>query len=70
MATSSWDDDSDLDSDALPNLDQDAVAALHDSEGEAGDEEGLRDTFVLDDVEAHELGVDLDAVDGPEAELN
>ena len=52
------------------NLDQDGVAALHDSEAEAGDEEGVRDAFVLDEREARELGVDLDPVDGPEAELN
>jgi hypothetical protein len=60
------------DADETPpfNLDQDGVGALHDTEAEAGDEEGVRDAFVLDEREAHELGVDLDSIDGPEAELN
>jgi hypothetical protein len=43
---------------------------LHDSEGEAGDEEGLNDAYDMDDREAKELGVGLDGRDEPEPELD
>ena len=49
---------------------RDGVASLHDSEAESGDEEGVEDSFDLDQAEARELGVALDPVDGPEPELD
>ena len=42
--------------------DRDGVAALRDTAAEAGDENAVEDLFSLDVVEAHELGVDLDAM--------
>ena len=52
------------------DVDRDAVASLHDIEGEAGDEAELRDRFVLDHLEARQLGVELDSVDGDESGLD
>jgi hypothetical protein len=49
---------------------QDAVAALHDTEAEAGDEEETDDLFDLDKREARELGVNLDTVDSDEPRLD
>lgn len=49
---------------------QDAVAALHDVESEAGDEAEIRDMFDMDEVEARALGVNLDGTGGPEAVLD
>jgi hypothetical protein len=56
--------------DVPPRRDQDAVAALRDTEAEAGEEQGVDDTFDLDDKEARELGVDLDNRDEPEPRLD
>jgi hypothetical protein len=47
----------------LWNVEQDGVAAMHDTESEAGDERGLADEFDLDRLEALELGVALDYSD-------
>ena len=52
--------------DASESPDRDGVAGLHDVEAEAGDEEGLSDTYDMDDREARELGVQLDDRDEPE----
>ena len=49
---------------------QDPVAAMHDTEAEAGDELGIHDTYTLDRVEASEMGVDLDSAGGTEADLD
>ena len=48
----------------------DPVEAMHDTEAESGDEEGLQDTFDMDEREARELGVDLDPVAPTEPELD
>ncbi|MCW2674101.1 MAG: hypothetical protein JWP14_2690, partial [Frankiales bacterium] len=44
--------------------------SLHDSEGEAGDEEELDDAYDMDDREAKELDVQLDGRDEPEPGLD
>ena len=69
--------DSDLEVDFLEadeidvlDVDRDAVASLHDIEGEAGDEAELRDRFVVDHLEAEQLGIALDPVDSDEARLD
>jgi hypothetical protein len=49
---------------------RDAVAALHDTEAEAGDESELADIFDLDRSEARELGVELDRADRGESRLD
>lgn len=49
---------------------RDGVSSLRDTEAEAGDEEGLADTYDLDDREARELGVELDDRDEPEPGLD
>lgn len=49
---------------------RDGVAALHDTEAEAGDEEGLADAFDLDWTEARALGADLDRADRGESQLD
>ena len=49
---------------------QDAVAALHDTEAEAGDEAGIFDTYTIDGVEAAQMGVALDSAGGTEADLD
>ena len=48
----------------------DPVEAMHDTEAESGDEEGLQDTFDMDQREARELGVNLDPVAPTETELD
>ncbi len=48
----------------------DPLDALHDTEAESGDEEGLQDTFDMDEREAAQLGVDLDPVAPIEPELD
>jgi hypothetical protein len=48
----------------------DPVEALHDTEAESGDEQGLTDLLDLDQQEAAELGVDLDPAAEPEPELD
>jgi hypothetical protein len=53
-----------------PGGDGDPLEALHDTEAESGDEEGLQDTFDMDEREAAELGVDLDPVAPQEPELD
>ena len=69
--------DRDLEADFLESeetdvldVDRDAVASLHDIEGEAGDEAELRDRFVVDHLEAGQLGFELDPVDGDETRLD
>jgi hypothetical protein len=49
---------------------QDPVASLHDTDEEAGDEEGLTDTFSIDLRAAKDLGVELDSPGGQEPELD
>lgn len=49
---------------------RDGVAALHDTEAEAGDEAGLADEFALDWTEAREIGMDLDRADRDESRLD
>ena len=49
---------------------QDPVSSLHDTEEETGDEQGLRDTFSIDSLEAKERGVELDPAGGQEPELD
>lgn len=49
---------------------QDPVSSLRDTEEEAGDEEGLRDSLTLDTREAKDLGADLDPTGGQESELD
>lgn len=53
-----------------PGGDGDPLEALHDTEAESGDEEGLQDTFDLDAREAAELRVGLDAVAPEEPQLD
>ena len=50
--------------------DQDPIASLHDTSEGVGDEAGLADMLAIDAREAKELGVDLDAAGGREAELD
>jgi hypothetical protein len=49
---------------------RDGVAALHDTEAEAGDEDELVDLFDVDRTEARELGADLDRADRDESRLD
>jgi hypothetical protein len=49
---------------------QDPVSSLHDTDEEAGDEAGLKDTFSIDSLEARERGVELDSAGGQEPELD
>jgi len=49
---------------------QDPVSSLHDTDEEAGDEEGLIDTLSIDTRAAKELGVELDSAGGQEPELD
>jgi hypothetical protein len=49
---------------------RDGVAALHDTEAEAGDEEELADAFDLDRKEARALGAELDRADRDESQLD
>ncbi|MEP7035655.1 MAG: hypothetical protein ABI662_07510 [Dermatophilaceae bacterium] len=55
---------------ATGEQEQDPVASLHDTDEEAGDEEGLVDTFRIDSRAAKEVGVELDSPDGQEPELD
>jgi hypothetical protein len=48
----------------------DGVSSLRDVEAEEGDDEGLADTFDLDDRGARELGAGLDGRDEPEPRLD
>jgi hypothetical protein len=65
-----WDDETDVRLDAPPpDRDRDGARALHDVEAEAGDEDAIRDLFVIDRAEASSLGVALDDVERPEPEL-
>jgi len=52
------------------DLEQDPVSSLHDTDEEAGDEAGLKDTFSIDSREAKERGVELDSPGGQEPELD
>ena len=49
---------------------RDGVSSLRDVEAEEGDEDGTADTFDMDDVEARELGAQLDGRDEPEPGLD
>jgi len=53
-----------------PGGDADPLEAMHDTEAESGDEQGLQDTFDMDEQEAAELGVDLDPTAPVEPELD
>ncbi len=48
---------------------RDGVASLHDTEAEAGDECGLDDLYDMDRLEALQLGVALDDIDGIQPRL-
>jgi hypothetical protein len=48
----------------------DPTEAMHDTEAESGDEQGLHDTFDMDEREAAELRVDLDPTAPVEPELD
>jgi hypothetical protein len=71
-------DPSDLDdADGVPGdvgedrrRDLDGVASLRDVEAEAGDEDETVDAYDMDDREARELDVQLDALDEPEPRLD
>ena len=52
------------------DIERDGVASLHDVEATAGDEEGLRDRFTVDQVEARAAGVALDPIGAPESDLD
>jgi hypothetical protein len=52
------------------DLERDGVAALHDTEAEAGDEAEISDLFDLDRTEARALGADLDRADRGESRLD
>jgi hypothetical protein len=54
----------------LPDPDRDGVAALHDTEAEAGDEAELEDLFDLDQHEAREINADLDSPQRNEPRLD
>jgi hypothetical protein len=54
----------------LSDRERDGVAALHDTEAEAGDEGELADIFDLDRSEARALGAELDRADRGESELD
>ena len=58
-----------LDAPAI-DLERDGVAALHDTEAEAGDEAEMADLFDLDRAEARALGADLDRADRGESQLD
>lgn len=53
-----------------PRDDADPIEAMHDTEAESGDEEGLQDTFDIDEREAAELGVHLDPTAPEEPQLD
>jgi hypothetical protein len=50
--------------------DRDGVGSLRDTEAESGDEDGVNDSFDLDQTEAHEVGVDLDRAGGETPHLD
>ena len=54
----------------VDELDHDAVASLHDTEAEAGDDGELGDVFSLDLNEARALGVALDPIANEEPLLD
>lgn len=49
---------------------QDPVASLRDVESESGDEDGLRDLYLLDRTEARELGCELDDLGAAEPSID
>jgi hypothetical protein len=49
---------------------RDGVASLRDTEEEQGEEAEVDDEMVLDQTEAHELGIDLDRVGGETPRLD
>ena len=49
---------------------RDGVAALHDAEAEQGDEDEVTDEMDLDQVEADELGANLDRIGGETPRLD
>jgi hypothetical protein len=63
------DDSADVDP-AHAGRDQDGVGSLRDTEAEAGDDSEIVDDFDMDDREARELGVALDARDEPEPDFS
>jgi hypothetical protein len=77
MATNDPDDladdvTEDVTEDVLPEArrDRDGIAALRDVEEEQGDELAVHDTYDMDAREARQLGVQLDALDAPEPDLD
>ena len=53
----------------VASRDRDGIASLRDVQEESGDEAGVHDAYDMDDREASELGVRLDARDEPEPDL-
>lgn len=49
---------------------QDGASSYHDIEAEAGDEEEVEDSFLLDEEAARESGVNLDRIGGETPELD
>ena len=62
-------DDVSLDA-PVTDRERDGVAALHDTEAEAGEEAEIADLFDLDLTEARGLGADLDRADRGESQLD
>jgi hypothetical protein len=54
----------------VTDREHDGVAALHDTEAEAGDESEVADLFDLDRTEARALGAELDRADRGESQLD
>jgi hypothetical protein len=54
----------------VEELEQDAIASLHDTEAEAGDDGELGDVFAMDLREARALGVQLDPIASEEPRLD
>lgn len=50
--------------------DRDGVSVLRDTEAESGDETEMRDLYDLDETEAEELGIKLDALEPDEPPLD
>jgi len=51
-------------------VEQDGVDSLRDTQAEANDEQGLRDSSSVDALENRELGLSLDSTGQPEPDLD
>jgi hypothetical protein len=70
--TESVDPEDTISYDAMPESerDRDGVAALHDAEGEQGDEEEVDDRMTLDQTAAQETDANLDRLGGETPRLD